>query len=266
VPALRTRSAACRDNPPDAVGKPASCLIDSFVEDSLHRSRTSLWRKITRKSLADNLNRLSRPTERHEAGRKPKELTAMLKFLAVAGTALVLLAGQASAFTNKVDTLPDYVNLECSPYSSTERGTDRDRAYKVNVTIAMSNNTISEYNVSCTLRSGKVWIARTNISSQKCTGHRTDLGGSGPAIEGRSPWLVRLGRTIPVGGTANEFLIDHWAVDASTLGRSCVTMSMPGWTRKWQPARRSVSLKPPGPVKRITMERDALLTIKTKEN
>ena len=85
----------------------------------------------------------------------------MLKFLALAGTALVLLAGQASAFTNKVETLPDYINLECSPYSSTERGIDRDPAYKVNVTIAMSNNTISDYNVIYTLRSGKV-IDRSN--------------------------------------------------------------------------------------------------------
>lgn len=32
VPALRTRLAASRDNPPDAVGKLASCLIDCWVE------------------------------------------------------------------------------------------------------------------------------------------------------------------------------------------------------------------------------------------
>jgi hypothetical protein len=32
IPALRTRLAASRDNPPDAVGKLASCLIDCFIE------------------------------------------------------------------------------------------------------------------------------------------------------------------------------------------------------------------------------------------
>jgi hypothetical protein len=32
IPALRTRSTASRDNPPDAVGKPASCLIERCIE------------------------------------------------------------------------------------------------------------------------------------------------------------------------------------------------------------------------------------------
>jgi hypothetical protein len=32
VPALRTRLAASRDNPPDAVGKLASCLIEGCIE------------------------------------------------------------------------------------------------------------------------------------------------------------------------------------------------------------------------------------------
>jgi hypothetical protein len=72
----------------------------------------------------------------------------MLKSVALAGAAFVLLVGQASAFTNKAETLPDYINLECSPYASTERGFDRDPAYKVNVTIAMNSNTISDYNVN----------------------------------------------------------------------------------------------------------------------
>jgi hypothetical protein len=29
-----------------------------------------------------------------------------------------------------------------------------------------------------------------------------------------------------VGGTANKFSTNHWVVDASMLGRSCVTLSM----------------------------------------
>jgi hypothetical protein len=85
----------------------------------------------------------------------------MLRTLALSGTALVFLVGQASAFTNKIETFPDYINLECSSYSSTERDFDRDPAYKVNVTIAMNNNTISDYNVTYTLRSGKV-VDRSN--------------------------------------------------------------------------------------------------------
>jgi hypothetical protein len=86
----------------------------------------------------------------------------MLKTSALAGTAFVLLVGQALAFTNKFETFPDNINLECSPYSSSERGFDRDPAYKVNVTIAMNgDNAISDYNVIYTLRSGRV-IDRSN--------------------------------------------------------------------------------------------------------
>jgi hypothetical protein len=79
----------------------------------------------------------------------------MLKKLAVAGTALLLQAGQAGAFTNRPETLPDNIDLECSPYQSTERGVDRDPAYKVNVSIAMNDSTITDYNVVYTLRSGR---------------------------------------------------------------------------------------------------------------